>query len=69
VALDPTLGAEGGNLDHRLDHRTAVRDGLMNAHTDLFQQIPAIVKALPHPIDQMKLFELIQIIPLLPSPL
>jgi hypothetical protein len=35
----------------------------MNAHADLFRQIPAIVKALPDPIDQMKLFELIQIIP------
>jgi hypothetical protein len=35
----------------------------MNAHADLFQQIPAIVKTLPDPIDQMKLFELIQIIP------
>jgi hypothetical protein len=35
----------------------------MNAHADLFPQIPAIVKALPNPIDQMKLFELIQIIP------
>jgi len=35
----------------------------MNAHADLFLQIPAIVKTLPDPIDQMKLFELIQIIP------
>ena len=35
----------------------------MGAHADLFPQIPAIVKALPNPIDQMKLFELIQIIP------
>ena len=35
----------------------------MISHTDLFQQIPAIVKTLPDPIDQMKLFELIQIIP------
>ena len=35
----------------------------MNAHADLFPQIPAIVEALPNPIDQMKLFELIQIIP------
>ena len=52
-----------GNLDHRLNHWTAVRDALMNAHADLFPQIPAIVKTLPDPIDQMKLFELIQIIP------
>ena len=35
----------------------------MNAHAALFPQIPAIVKSLPDPIDQMKLFELIQIIP------
>jgi hypothetical protein len=35
----------------------------MNAHADLFPQIPAIVEALPDPIDQMKFFELIQIIP------
>jgi hypothetical protein len=35
----------------------------MNAHADIFPQIPAIVKALPDPIDQMRLFELIQIIP------
>ena len=40
-----------------------MRDALMNAHADLFPQIPAIVTALPDPIDQMKLFELIQIIP------
>jgi hypothetical protein len=35
----------------------------MNAHADVFRHIPAIAKALPNPIDQMKLFELIQIIP------
>ena len=35
----------------------------MNAHAELFPQIPAIVKTLPDPIDQMKLFELIQIVP------
>jgi hypothetical protein len=52
-----------GNLDHRLNHWTAVRDGLMNAHADLFPQIPSIVKTLPDPIDQMKFFELIQIVP------
>ena len=70
AALDPALGARDdkeeariGNLDHRLNHWTAVRDALMNAHAELFPQIPAIVKALPNPIDQMKLFELIQIIP------
>jgi hypothetical protein len=51
------------DLDHRFNHWTAVRDGLMNAHAELFLQIPAIAKTLPNPIDQMKLFELIQIIP------
>jgi hypothetical protein len=70
AALDPALSARDdreearvGNLDHRLNHWTAVRDGLMNAHADLFPRVPAIVKTLPNPIDQMKLFELIQIIP------
>jgi hypothetical protein len=70
TALDPALSgrdakeeARIGNLDHRLNHWTAVRDALMNGHADLFPQIAAIVKALPKPIDQMRLFELIQIIP------
>ena len=62
-ARDDKEEARAGNLDHRFNHWTAVRDGLMNAHADLFPQLPAIVKALPNPIDQMKLFELIQIIP------
>jgi hypothetical protein len=35
----------------------------MNAHADLFPQIPAIMKALPNPTDQMRFFQLIQIIP------
>jgi hypothetical protein len=70
AAFDPALGVRDdkeetrvGNSDHRFNHWTAVRDGLMNAHAELFPRIPAIVKALPNPIDQMKLFELIQIIP------
>jgi hypothetical protein len=70
TALDPALLARDareeariGTLDHRLNHWTAVRDGLMSAHADVFPQIPAIRKVLPRPIDQMKLFELIQIIP------
>jgi hypothetical protein len=63
IARDRKEEARVGNLDHRFNHWTAVRDGLVNAHADLFPQIPAIVKALPNPIDQMKLFELIQIIP------
>jgi len=70
AAFDPALSARDnkeearvGDLDHRFNHWTAVRDGLMNAHADLFPQIPAIMKGLPNPIDQMKFFELIQIIP------
>jgi hypothetical protein len=70
AAFDPALSlrddkeeARVGNLDHRLNHWTAVRDALMNAHADIFPQVTAIVKTLPNPIDQMKLFELIQIIP------
>jgi hypothetical protein len=70
AALDPALSARddeqearAGGLDHRFNHWTAVRDGLMNAHAELFLQIPDIVKTLPNPIDQMKLFELIQIVP------
>ena len=70
AALDPALSARDdkeearvGNLDQRYNHWTAVRNALMNAHAELFPQIPAIVKVLPNPIDQMKLFELIQIVP------
>ncbi|MEH2526808.1 hypothetical protein V1288_004717 [Bradyrhizobium sp. AZCC 2176] len=70
AAFDPALNvrddreeARVGNQDHRFNHWTAVRDGLMSAHADIFPQVPAIVKILPDPIDQMKLFELIQIIP------
>ncbi|MDB5516200.1 MAG: hypothetical protein JWQ17_2958 [Tardiphaga sp.] len=55
--------ARVGRLDHRFNHWTAVRDALMNAHADIFPQVTAIVKKLPNPIDQMKLFELIQIVP------
>ncbi len=70
AAFDPALGlrddkeeARAGNLDHRFNHWTAVRDALMSAHADIFPQVTTIVKTLPDPIDQMKLFELIQIIP------
>jgi hypothetical protein len=70
AAFDPVLSlrddkeeARVGNLDRRFNHWIAVRDALMNAHADLFPQIPVIVKTLPNPIDQLKLFELIQIIP------
>jgi hypothetical protein len=70
AAIDPALilrddkeEARAGNLDHRFNHWTAVRDALMNEHVDLFPQVAGIVKTLPDPIDQMKLFELVQIIP------
>jgi hypothetical protein len=63
IARDDKEQARIGNLDHRLNHWIAVRDALSGAHADLFQQIPAIVKTLPDPIDQMKFFELIQIVP------
>jgi hypothetical protein len=63
IARDDEEEARAGSLDHRYNHWTAVRDGLMNAHAELFQQVPAIVRTLPDPIDQLKLFELIQIVP------
>src|SRR6266568_4434577 len=70
AAFDPPLSARDdreearvGNLDRRFNHWIAVRDALVNSHADVFPQIPAIVKILPDPIDQMKLFELMQIIP------
>jgi hypothetical protein len=70
AALDPKLNARDdkeqarvGNSDQRYNHWTAVRNGLMNAHAELFPKIPAIMNALPDPIDQMRFFELIQIIP------
>jgi hypothetical protein len=63
IARDNEEERRAGTLDHRFNHWTAVRDGLMNAHAELFLQIPAVVKALPDPIDQMKVFELIQIVP------
>jgi hypothetical protein len=70
TALDPALSlrddkeeARAGSLDHRFNHWTAVRDALMGEHADLFPQVTTIVKTLPNPIDQMKLFELIQIVP------
>ena len=70
AAADPGLSARDDReearargTDHRFNHWTNVRDGLMNAHADVFREIPGIVKTLPDPIDQMKLFELIQIVP------
>ena len=70
AAFDPALSlrddkeeARAGSMDHRYNHWTAVRDALAGAHADLFPQVTAIARILPNPIDQMKLFELIQIIP------
>lgn len=62
-ARDDREEARVGASDRRYNHWTAVRDGLMNAHAELFRQIPSITKTLPDPIDQMKFFELIQIVP------
>ncbi|HET7888760.1 MAG TPA: hypothetical protein VFL62_21255, partial [Bradyrhizobium sp.] len=70
AAFDPALirrdaqeEARAGNSDHRFNHWTGVRDGLMATHADIFPQVAVIAKVLPDPIDQMKLFELMQIIP------
>ena len=63
IARDAKEEARLGNLDPRFNHWINVRNGLMNAHAELFTQIPGIVKTLPDPVDQMKFFELIQIIP------
>jgi len=70
AALNPAVAARDdreearvGRRDQRYNHWTGVRNGLMNAHAELFEQIPAIRTMLPDEIDQMKLFELIQIIP------
>jgi len=63
IARDDKEQARVGNGDQRYNHWTAVRNGLMNAHADVFVHIPAILKRFPDPIDQMKIFELIQIVP------
>lgn len=63
IARDEKEQARVGKHSQRYNHWTAVRNGIMNAHADLFPQLPAIVKALPEPIDQIRLFELIQIVP------
>ncbi|MFA5901355.1 MAG: hypothetical protein WC829_19810 [Hyphomicrobium sp.] len=63
AARDDKEEARSRGHDQRYNHWTAVRNGLMNAHAELFGQIPEIVKMVPDDIDQMKLFELIQIIP------
>lgn len=70
AALDPKLSARDDaeearatKIDSRYNHWIAVRNGLMNAHADLFSEIPRIARMLPDEIDQMKLFQLIQIVP------
>ncbi len=70
AAVDPAVAARDdkeeariGKGDQRYNHWTAVRNGLMNAHADLFAQLPEIMRMLPDEIDQMKFFQLIQIIP------
>jgi len=70
ASLDPALAARDAKeetrakrIDQRYNHWTAVRNGLMNAHAGLFAQLPSIMKMLPDEIDQMKFFQLIQLIP------
>jgi hypothetical protein len=70
VALDPAVAARDarevqrvGDGDQRFNHWTAVRNGLMHSHAELFARIPAVTRMLSDQIDQMKLFQLIQIIP------
>lgn len=63
IARDAEEEARVGKIDRRYNHWINVRDALMNAHADAFPNIPAIVSAFPDPIDQLKLFELIQIVP------
>ena len=63
IARDDKEEARAGKSDQRFNHWTNVRNALMNEHADIFPQIPQIVNALPDPTDQMKLFELIQIVP------
>jgi hypothetical protein len=70
AALDPAVAARDaketarvGDGDQRFNHWTAVRNGLMNAHAGLFTELPAVMAMLPDPVDQMKLFQLIQIVP------
>ena len=40
IARDDKEEARAGNLDHRFNHWTAVRDGLMNAHAEMFPADP-----------------------------
>lgn len=63
AARDDAEEARAAKIDQRYNHWIAVRNGLMNAHADLFPEIPEIARMLPDEIDQMKLFQLIQIVP------
>jgi hypothetical protein len=63
IARDDKEQARAAKPDQRFNHWTNVRNALMNEHAEVFPQIPQIVRTLPNPIDQMKVFELIQIIP------
>ena len=63
IARDDKEQARAAQHDQRFNHWTNVRNALMNEHADIFPQIPEIVRTLPNPIHQMKVFELIQIIP------
>lgn len=63
AARDDKEEKRARGTDERYNHWIAVRNGLMNAHADLFGRIPEIVRMVPDDIDQMKVFELIQIIP------
>jgi hypothetical protein len=63
IARDDKEQARAAKHDQRFNHWTNVRNALMNEHAEVFPQIPQIVRTLPNPIDQMKVFELIQIIP------
>src|SRR5207245_6948106 len=47
IARDDKEEARIGNLDRRYNHWTAVRDGLMNAHSELVRQIPVLGQTLP----------------------
>ncbi len=63
AARDTKEEARATAIDQRYNHWTAVRNGLANAAGELFPQIPEIVRLLPDEMDQMKFFELIQIVP------
>lgn len=63
AARDAKEEARAASIDQRYNHWTAVRNGLANAAGELFPHIPSIVRLLPNEMDQMKFFELVQIVP------